>query len=86
MKVCIGADINSIGWLSLHSKDVRIPKEMQRAMAAEAEASREARAKVGTTCLCIISMLLAYYLYTGVSWLWSECLDFEIYQLLSLPL
>jgi len=28
-------------------KDVRIPKEMQRAMAAEAEADREAKAKVG---------------------------------------
>lgn len=27
-------------------KDVRIPKEMQRAMAAEAEADREAKAKV----------------------------------------
>ena len=29
-----------------HSKDVRIPQDMQRAMAAEAEASREAKAKV----------------------------------------
>ena len=29
-----------------HSKDVRIPQEMQRAMAAEAEATREAKAKV----------------------------------------
>ena len=28
------------------SKDVRLPTQMQRAMAAEAEASREARAKV----------------------------------------
>ena len=28
------------------SKDVRLPVQMQRAMAAEAEASREARAKV----------------------------------------
>ena len=27
-------------------KDVRLPKQMQRAMAAEAEATREARAKV----------------------------------------
>ena len=27
-------------------KDVRLPKEMQRAMAAEAEATRDARAKV----------------------------------------
>ena len=28
-------------------KDVRIPKDLQRAMAAEAEATREAKAKVG---------------------------------------
>ena len=28
------------------SKDVRLPVQMQRAMAAEAEATREARAKV----------------------------------------
>ena len=29
-----------------HSKDVRLPQQLQRAMAAEAEAAREARAKV----------------------------------------
>ena len=28
-------------------KDVRLPQNLQRAMAAEAEATREARAKVG---------------------------------------
>ena len=28
-------------------KDVRLPKDMRRSMAAEAEAAREARAKVG---------------------------------------
>ena len=32
--------------LSPHSKDVRLPVQLQRAMAAEAEAAREARAKV----------------------------------------
>jgi len=31
--------------LSLCSKDVRLPVQLQRAMAAEAEAAREARAK-----------------------------------------
>lgn len=31
---------------SVHSKDVRLPTQLQRAMAAEAEAAREARAKV----------------------------------------
>ena len=31
------------------SKDVRLPQQLQRAMAAEAEAAREARAKVGKT-------------------------------------
>ena len=29
-----------------YSKDVRLPQNLQRAMAAEAEAAREARAKV----------------------------------------
>ena len=29
-------------------KDVRVPEQLQRAMAAEAEAAREARAKVGS--------------------------------------
>ena len=32
--------------LPLCSKDVRLPVQLQRAMAAEAEAAREARAKV----------------------------------------
>ena len=31
---------------SLNRKDVRLPQQLQRAMAAEAEAAREARAKV----------------------------------------
>ena len=33
---------------SVCSKDVRLPVQLQRAMAAEAEASREARAKVSS--------------------------------------
>ena len=33
------------------SKDCRLPVQLQRAMAAEAEAAREARAKVGTSSL-----------------------------------
>ncbi len=33
-------------FLFINSKDVRLPQSMQRSMAAEAEASREARAKV----------------------------------------
>ncbi len=35
--------------LLLDRKDVRLPVQLQRAMAAEAEAAREARAKVRTT-------------------------------------
>ena len=31
-------------------KDVRVPEQLQRAMAAEAEAAREARAKVCPIC------------------------------------
>lgn len=41
--------IYHIFWIqtfSLSSKDVRLPVQLQRAMAAEAEAAREARAKV----------------------------------------
>ena len=34
-------------------KDVRIPQELQRAMAAEAEASREAKAKVCGRVSCV---------------------------------
>ena len=34
----------------LCSKDVRLPVQLQRAMAAEAEAAREARAKVRRCC------------------------------------
>ena len=33
------------------SKDVRLPLQLQRAMAAEAEAARESRAKVSRTIL-----------------------------------
>lgn len=33
-------------FLYIYSKDVRLPVQLQRAMAAEAEAAREARAKV----------------------------------------
>ena len=35
-------------FLLFFSKDVRLPVQLQRAMAAEAEAAREARAKVRT--------------------------------------
>ena len=39
--------------LFLKVKDVRLPQNLQRAMAAEAEATREARAKV-TIILCFV--------------------------------
>ncbi len=38
--------INSLSLSPPCSKDVRLPVQLQRAMAAEAEAAREARAKV----------------------------------------
>ena len=38
--------INLCSYYFVSSKDVRLPREMQRAMAAEAEATREASAKV----------------------------------------
>ena len=39
-------------------KDVRLPKNLQRAMAAEAEATREARAKVMMGTLRRVKMIL----------------------------
>ena len=39
-------------------KDVKLPVQLQRAMAAEAEASREARAKVTLFSLCGLFFLL----------------------------
>ncbi len=42
----IGCQLYCSSFLSLFSKDARLPEQLQRAMAAEAEASREARAKV----------------------------------------
>ena len=38
--------INLIKIMDVSRKDVRLPVQLQRAMAAEAEAAREARAKV----------------------------------------
>ena len=38
--------IRYLNFKSTYSKDVRLPVQLQRAMAAEAEAAREARAKV----------------------------------------
>ena len=45
-----------------NSKDVRLPIQLQRAMAAEAEATREARAKVSKTP--IILLYLALYMFS----------------------
>ena len=36
----------NIAVYNINRKDVRLPQQLQRAMAAEAEAAREARAKV----------------------------------------
>ena len=37
-----------------YSKDVRLPVQLQRAMAAEAEAAREARAKVSVVVAFLV--------------------------------
>ena len=50
----------------VNSKDVRLPQQMQRAMAAEAEASREARAKVSVIFLVSIA-LNAVFLHVQLS-------------------
>ena len=41
-------DFNDL--MLFYRKDVRLPNQMQRAMAAEAEATREAKAKVSFFC------------------------------------
>ena len=41
--LCLKANLYDV---AVCSKDVRLPQQMQRAMAAEAEATREAKAKV----------------------------------------
>lgn len=42
-------------------KDVKLPVQLQRAMAAEAEAAREARAKVVTPA-CSFALIYYYFL------------------------
>ena len=42
----------------LSSKDVRLPLQLQRAMAAEAEAAREARAKVMVVMTTMVVMVV----------------------------
>ena len=44
--------------LNLLSKDARLPVQLQRAMAAEAEAAREARAKVLVLEICSLQNLI----------------------------
>ena len=41
------------GFTESYSKDVRLPVQLQRAMAAEAEAAREARAKVSEDAVTV---------------------------------
>ena len=55
-----------------YSKDARLPVQLQRAMAAEAEAAREARAKVYKNTNCSISItyinnIISYYIELLVS-------------------
>ena len=48
-------------------KDVRLPQQMQRSMAAEAEATRDARAKVSITnhLLCVYLLFTRSLLQRG---------------------
>lgn len=51
--MCNTADSRRNQFASNSSKDVRLPVQLQRAMAAEAEATREARAKV---CVALVTI------------------------------
>jgi len=56
--------------VTVYSKDVRLPIQMQRAMAAEAESAREAKAKVCTVSL--ISILFLFFNSHGREIGWEE--------------
>ena len=53
-------------------KDVRLPVQLQRAMAAEAEAAREARAKVGMNITNGYCVLCSYFCPCFLVSEWSE--------------
>lgn len=57
--------------LTCFSKDVRLPIQLQRAMAAEAEAAREAKAKVSSSF-----KKLAFYIYLSTNYQIKELLDY----------
>ena len=49
----------NLRWLPIQVKDVRVPENLQRAMAAEAEAARNARAKViSSISITIMTMII----------------------------
>jgi len=56
--------------VTVYSKDVRLPVQMQRAMAAEAESAREAKAKVCTVSL--ISILVLFFNSHGREIAWEK--------------
>jgi len=58
--------------LSLCSKDVRLPVQMQRAMAAEAESSREAKAKVRKLIIQWVTLSFADWHQTVI---WEQSLS-----------
>ncbi len=49
--------------MQIYRKDARLPVQLQRAMAAEAEAAREARAKVSFILYSIFMLLLQLLLF-----------------------
>ena len=51
--------MTSPGGCRVEIKDVRLPQQLQRAMAAEAEATREARAKVTRMIMMMMVMMMA---------------------------
>ena len=61
--------------IQILSKDARLPVMLQRAMAAEAEAAREARAKVIKKCLHLVHLLQKSFFCLGHSslWGWTSC-------------
>ena len=54
----VNINISHLIFLPTISKDARLPEQLQRAMAAEAEAAREARAKVIMMMMMMIVMMM----------------------------
>ena len=69
--------------MCVSSKDVSLPQDMQRAMAAEAEAHREANAKVSSSTEWWRQRTANYLLYTFISTLSCGMISCDFMQVIA---